>query len=125
MRKLSGLFGALSLTIGIVSCGGGDTTTPLTCSANTFCLESTSFFPTTLSVQAGTTVTWQNNVTPPFFHNVIWDDAAGRTAAGAGDGTGDIADATTTHTRKFTTAGTFGFHCNVHPGMNGTLTVTP
>jgi plastocyanin len=125
MRRFSGLFGALILAVGVVSCGGGgDTmTTPPTCAANTFCLESASFFPTTLSVQAGTTVTWQNGL--GIFHNVIWDDAAGRAAAGAGDGTGDIGDATVTHTRRFTTAGTYGFKCIVHPGMNGTLTVTP
>ena len=125
MRRLSGLFGALILAAGVVSCGGGgDTmTTPPTCAANTFCLEAQSFFPTTLSVAAGTTVTWENDGSG--FHNVLWDDAAGKAAAGAPDGTGDITDATLTHTRKFTAAGTYGFHCNVHPGMNGILTVTP
>jgi plastocyanin len=127
MRSLSTLIGALILVIGVVSCGGGGDSTgtppPPTCSANTICLESSSFFPTTLSVAAGTTVTFENDL--GLFHNVLWDTAAGSAAAGAGDGTGDIADATATHTRKFTTAGTYGFHCNVHPGMNGTLTVTP
>jgi plastocyanin len=82
------------------------------------------FSPTTLSVPAGTTVTWKNDTGVP--HNVLWNDAAGRSAAGAGDGTGDIADASATHTRKFVTAGTYGFHCSIHaPGMTGTLTVNP
>jgi plastocyanin len=124
MRRISGLFGALILAMGVLSCGGGDTmTAPPTCAANTFCLEAQTFFPTTLSVAVGTTVTWEND--SHIFHNVLWDDAAGRAAAGAGDGTSDIGDATLTHTRKFTTAGTYAFHCTVHPGMSGTLTVTP
>jgi plastocyanin len=126
MRKISGLVGALILAIGVLSCGGGGTVTqpPPTCSANTICLESQTFFPATLSVAAGTTVTFENDL--GIFHNVLWNDAAGRAAAGAGDGTGDIGDASATHTRKFTTAGTYGFHCTVHPGtMTGTLTVTP
>jgi plastocyanin len=127
MRRLSGLFGALILAVGVLSCGGGgDTmvTPPPTCAANTICLESSTFFPSTLSVAAGTTVTFENDI--GIFHNVLWDDAAGRAAAGAGDGTGDIGDASATHTRKFVTAGTYGFHCTVHPAtMTGTLTVTP
>lgn len=125
MRRISGLFGALILVSGVLSCGGGSTmvTPPPTCPANTFCLESSSFFPTTLTVTAGTTVTWENDL--GITHNVLFDDAAGTAAAGAGDGTGNIGNTSTTHTRKFTTAGTFGFHCNIHPGMNGTLTVTP
>jgi plastocyanin len=125
MRRFSGLFGALILAVGVLSCGGGGDTmiTPPTCAANTFCLESQTFFPTSRSVAAGTTVTWENDIGAP--HNVTWDDAAGRAAAGAGDGTGDILDASATHMRKFTTAGTYGFHCTIHPGMIGTLTVTP
>jgi plastocyanin len=126
MRRLSGLFGALMLTVGVLSCGGGSTMTqpPPTCSANTICLESQTFFPSTLSVAAGTTVTFENDI--GISHNVVWNDAAGVAAAGAGDGTGDIGVSTTTHTRKFTTAGTYGFHCTIHPAtMTGTLTVTP
>jgi OOP family OmpA-OmpF porin len=126
MRRVSGFVGALILAIGVLSCGGGGgmVTPPPTCPANTICLESQTFFPSTLSVAAGTTVTFENDI--GIFHNVLWDDAAGRAAAGAGDGTGDIGDASANHTRKFTTAGTFGFHCTVHPTtMTGTLTVTP
>jgi len=43
----------------------------------------------------------------------------------SGDGTSDIADFASGvwHTRLFNTAGTYGFKCTIHPGMNGTLTV--
>jgi plastocyanin len=83
---------------------------------------SNSFSPATLTVPIGTTVAWENDAGT--LHNVTWNNAAGRTAAQAGDGTGDIADFSTgTHTRAFNTAGTFAFTCTIHPGMNGTLTV--
>jgi plastocyanin len=125
MRKLSGLFGALMLVSALVSCGGGDTTVtppPPQCATGTFCLTiSNTFFPMTMTVAAGSTVAWEND---SGLHNVTWDTAAGRAAAAAGDGAGDITDFSSgTHTRVFNTAGTFGFHCTIHPGMNGTLTV--
>jgi plastocyanin len=55
---------------------------------------------------------------------VTWDNTAGRSAALAGDGTGDIPEFTSgEHSRLFNAAGSFGFHCTIHAGMNGTLTV--
>jgi plastocyanin len=74
-------------------------------------------------VAVGSTVTWQNN--SGVGHTVFWDDATGRAAAAAGDGTGDMAtlDNGASHTRVFNTAGTYGFHCTIHLGMTGTLTV--
>ncbi len=129
MRKITGLFGALILVLTTVSCGGS--TAPGgggggggggTCPVATFCLLSSSFSPTTRTVTVGTTVTWRNDAL--IAHNVTWDDAAGRNAALQGDGAGDIAQFDTgSHTRLFNTAGTYGFHCTIHPGMNGTLTV--
>lgn len=132
MRKISGLFGALVLLLGATSCGG-DSTAPNggggggggggSCPANTFCMLSSSFSPVTRTVTPGTTVTWRNDAVVT--HNVIWDDAAGRNAALAGDGTGDIgAFDTGSHTRLFNTPGTYSFHCTFHaPGMVGTVTV--
>ena len=134
MRKTTGLLGALILTMVIASCGGSGSTPPPpppppppTCPASTFCLTSSNTFsPAALTVAVGTTVSWRNDAS--LQHNVTWSDAAGRTAALAGDGTGDMgtgADVFTTgtHTRLFSTAGAYPFHCTIHPGMNGTLTV--
>jgi plastocyanin len=138
MRKISGLFGALVLALGVVSCGGGGDTTGTgggggggggggNCPANTFCLTiNNTFSPTALTVAVGTTVSWRNDAL--IQHNVTWNDAAGRSAALAGDGTGDIGTGTEsfttgTHTRLFNTAGVYGFKCTIHLGMNGTLTV--
>ena len=133
MRKLTGSFGVLMLAIGLVSCGGGGDTTGTggggggggggTCPANTFCMGSTTFTPTTRTVPVGTVVTWTND--SGVIHNVTWNDATARAAAGAGDGTGDTGDfGSGSHTRVFSTPGTYGFHCTIHsPGMTGTLTV--
>lgn len=126
MRKMSGLFGALALAVTAISCGGGgDAAGPGggggggggggTCPANTFCMTGSTFTPTTLSVQKGTTVSWQNGSFQT--HNVVF-------------GSPDIADIPAhdsgTNSRVVNTAGTYPFHCDFHaPGMTGTLTVTP
>ena len=133
MRKIAGLCSAFALVVVAASCGGGGSAAgpppppppppPPSCPANTFCATtSNKFSPTTLTVPTGTTVTWQNDT--GVTHNVVWDDANGQNAAAAGDGTGNIGSFSTgSHTRMMTTAGTFGFHCTIHPGMNGSLTV--
>jgi hypothetical protein len=133
MRKALASFGALIVAIVLASCGGGGggdggivnpPPPPPTCPGNTFCLQSSSFSPKTLTVAAGSVVSWVNDL--GIQHDVIWDTAAGRAAATAGDGAGDMGVFTAgTHTRKMATAGTFAFHCTVHPGMNATITVTP
>ena len=134
MRKLSVLFGALTVLVAGTSCGGGSTD-PIdggggggggNCAANTFCMGSASFIPTSRTVSPGTTVTWDND--SGVTHNVTWNSAAGRNAALPGDGPGDIADfASGSHTRLFNTPGTYQFHCTIHgtvsSGMRGTLTV--
>jgi plastocyanin len=131
MRRLSGLFGALTLLLAMTSCGG-DSAAPGggggggggggNCPANTFCMGSSSFIPGSRTVNTGTTVTWAND--SGVDHNATWDNATGRSAALAGDGTGDMTlNNGNTHTRLFNTPGSYGFHCTIHAGMSGTLTV--
>ena len=136
MRKISSLIAVFALGFVIASCGGSDAAAPGggggggggggNCPANTFCMNSTTFSPVSLTVTAGTVVTWQND--SGIIHNVIWVTAAGRNAAGAGDGVGDITNwSSGSHTRVFATPGTYDFYCNIHgtptTGMHGTLTV--
>jgi hypothetical protein len=140
MRRITGLLGALVLSVGVMSCGGGGggggvtppppPPPPPTCAANTFCMGSSTFFTAagtgthSMTVTAGTTVTWTNDSGTT--HNVLWDDAAGRSAALAGDAAGDMTDfpAGATHTRLFNKPGTYTFHCSFHPpNMVGTLIV--
>jgi plastocyanin len=89
--------------------GGGGTPAPNTIDAN----PSLAFLPSTLTVASGTTVTWTfEGVT----HNVTFTAATGVPA--------DIPNsANTSVQRTFSTAGTFAFHCSIHPQMTGTITV--
>jgi plastocyanin len=70
------------------------------------------FEPADLSVSVGTTVTWENE--GPTSHTVTADD-------GSFDSTPIVAGASFSHT--FDTAGTFAYHCAIHPEMTGTVTV--
>lgn len=80
--------------------------------AHTDTISDFAFQPGSIAVTAGDTISWTN------------DDAAPHTAT-ADDGsfdTGQLAKgASGSHT--FTTAGTFAYHCAIHPSMHGTVTV--
>src|SRR6266704_6315330 len=127
LSLVSGVAGALLLA----SCGsstgtnyggggGGGGCTP---TATKVCTAGgNQFSPVTLTVAAGTTVTWQHG------------DGIGHTvtsATGSAD-TYDMALASGTVSHQFMTAGTYNFYCKNHgfngtppTGMHGTITVTP
>jgi plastocyanin len=70
------------------------------------------FEPADLSVAVGTTVTWVNE--GPSDHTVTADDGSfdsGTITAGS------------SFANTFDTAGTFTYHCTIHPEMTGTITV--
>jgi plastocyanin/predicted lipoprotein with Yx(FWY)xxD motif len=71
------------------------------------------FVPASVTVAVGTTVTWTN--TDPVGHTV--------TANGGSFGSGTIPTGAS-FSYKFGTAGTYAFHCSIHPSMTGTITVT-
>jgi plastocyanin len=70
------------------------------------------FGPASLTINVGDTVTWTNS-----------DDVA-HTAAqdGGGFDTGNIA-VNASDSVTFDQAGTFAYHCNIHPTMTGSITV--
>ncbi len=85
-----------------------------------------SFTPNAVTVKVGTTVTWTNSGTAD--HTVSADDASwgGGPLAGVGGGLyGMGGGAGGSYARTFSTAGTFPYHCAIHPTMTGTVTVTP
>jgi plastocyanin len=82
-------------------------------SGNQVNIDGFAFVPATLTVSAGTTVTWTNRDEEP--HTVAASDGSFHSP---GMGTG----ATFTHT--FGTAGTFDYVCSIHPMMHGTVVVT-
>ena len=83
-------------------------------SGNSISIVGMAFAPSTLTVKAGTTVTWKNN--DGVAHTVTSDDGtsfdSGTMASGA--------------SFSFTAniPGTFAYHCTIHSGMKATLVVT-
>jgi len=75
-------------------------------------LQSTAYNPNPVAITVGGTVIWTNNDTV----------AHTSTADGGAWNSGSIA-AGGTFSRTFSTAGTFAYHCAIHPGMIGTVTV--
>ncbi len=71
------------------------------------------FTPSSLTVPAGTTVTWTNK--DNIGHTVTSDTGV------FGSGTLNMNG---TYSYKFMTAGSFPYHCSMHTYMKGTITVT-
>jgi len=77
-----------------------------------------SFAPSSGSVTSGGTVTWTWATGSPL-HNVTFDDGQGN----SGD-----QSAGATHSRTFpavTSSTNFPYHCTIHAGMTGQITVVP
>jgi plastocyanin len=77
----------------------------------TVSMKNIQFSPKSLSVKVGDTVTWTNDDSVD--HNVI---ASAFKSGNFGNGK--------SFSWKATKAGTFKYACTIHPGMDGTLTVT-
>lgn len=75
-------------------------------------IQGSAFNPDKITVTAGTTITWTNK--DGAVHTVTSDTRL--------FDSGDIA-ANGTFTHKFTTAGTFLYHCKVHTTMTGSVVV--
>jgi outer membrane protein OmpA-like peptidoglycan-associated protein/plastocyanin len=82
---------------------------PAAVGGSTVAISNYGFVPETLTVTAGTTVTWTNK--DPVTHTVKFDDKDQTIATGA------------SFTRTFTTAGTFSYICGIHTSMKGTVVV--
>ncbi len=72
-----------------------------------------SFSPSVLTIKVGTTVTWTNTSSAP--HTVTSDTGAFNHSLGGSGATFSF---------TFTRAGTFSYHCSIHPYMKATITVT-
>lgn len=75
--------------------------------------DANTFNPATLTVSKGTTVTFTFKSVG---HNVIFGNTAGAPA-------NIPTSSNTSVARTFSTAGTFAYDCNLHPGMRGSVVV--
>lgn len=75
-------------------------------------IQNSEFSPQTVTVNVGDTVTWTNMDAVP--HTATADDDSWDTGNLAQNGSGDV---------TFEEAGTFAYHCEIHPSMTGTVVV--
>ena len=73
-------------------------------------IQNFAFSPSDLSIKVGDTVTWTNQ------------DSTQHTITG-GDIQSDPLNKGQTYSFTFNTAGTFNYHCSIHPSMTGKITV--
>lgn len=104
--------GAVLLLIGMVMLSGC-TQSPQNIPPNTVIIQNFAFSPNNLTVKAGTTVTWINNDSTT--HTVTSDNGAFQSSSNINQGTN--------YTFTFTKAGTYPYHCSIHPEMKGTIVV--
>lgn len=97
-------------TPGAPATGGPSATVSIPTGAST--LGSQAFPPNPLTVDAGTTVTWMN--TDSIAHTSTSDGAGWDSGIVAPGGQYSVA---------LNTSGTFHYHCQIHPGMVGTVIV--
>ncbi len=102
-----------------ISGGGGGAT------ASDVSIVDYAFSPSSLTIKAGTTVTWTN--TGSVAHTTTsntgaWDSGQLSGSTPGGPYGGGSAGGTFQHT--FTTAGTYSYHCSNHSSMTATITVT-
>lgn len=129
---LAGILAGSVLVIATACGGGGSTPKPAastaasvpaasvaaaSCAAGTGTgqqvgIANRAFTPATLTVSAGSTVTWTNADTAT--HSVTFDN---------GPDCGNLATGAST-TVTFSAAGSYPYHCKIHPSMTGSITVS-
>ena len=82
---------------------------------NAVTIDNFAFSPANITVKKGTTVTWTNK-----------DSATHTVTSTSGPASFDSGNLPNGKTYSFTfnTAGTYQYHCTIHSGMTGTVTVT-
>jgi len=128
-RPMLVLTAALAVTLLLAACSGGESVTTTTAATATttaatttapvgsefaVVMESFAFTPAELTVPVGATVTWTNR------HGARHD-----VVAADGTFTSPLFAEGETFSFTFTAPGEYPYICTIHPGMEGTIIVTP
>ena len=121
MSTLSSLFVLMSVVsmIAIAPSAFADKTVTNAPGSSAPGCEPNCFVPSTVTIEAGETITWENTDTAP--HTVASGQQADDDAGSVFDSGLMMADTSYSHT--FDEAGTFDYFCMVHPWMTGTIIV--
>lgn len=117
--RLGMISGLIAFTVGCSSYspsapsgGTGVTGTPVSIVSQASTLSNTAYAPNPISIAVGDTITWTNN------------DVVAHTSTGDdGSWNSGTVNPGANFSRTFPSAGTFSYHCTIHPGMVGTVTV--
>jgi len=114
------LIAAIGASIIVSACGSSSTPTAPTSSTAadvTVTIQgnngSNSYAPNPVTMRVGQTIAWRNG--DSITHTATQDSG--------GFNTGSIAAGATSTATMMNTAGTFAYHCTLHPGMVGTVNV--
>jgi plastocyanin len=126
MRSILRVCLSITASLALAACSGGGGGAATTAPAASVCNDSTGTTAVAATVQnrtwsqpisakVGDVITWTNSDDVP--HKVGLDD--GSCTMGA-----NIAPSGGTASLVFTKAGTYAFHCTIHPSMKGTITIS-
>lgn len=76
-------------------------------------IKSYNFNPTTVNIRVGETITWTNEDSAP--HTIVSDSGKEISSSSLSNGQ--------TYSHTFSTAGTYDYHCSIHPSMKATIIV--
>jgi plastocyanin len=113
--KFTGIITVLVLFLGFSGCSKdntGNTNTPSTPIANEIVIQGMTFNPSSLTVAVGTKVTWRN--LDSVSHTVTSDSNL--------FDSGNMGN-NASYSYTFTAAGTYSYHCRIHPSMTATVIV--
>ena len=110
-------FGACSGTAATAAPTAAPTSAPATAAGGgttAVSIKNFKFDPDPSTAKAGGSVEWTNNDSTA--HTITFDDASIKSSANV--------DASGKFSTTFAAAGSFAYHCKIHPTMKGTVTVS-
>jgi plastocyanin len=116
MRRSNDVTGGVMRADGMNNGNDSAGAAPVTAAPNTVTISNFAFAPAALTVKTGTTITWINQ--DGVNHSIIADQPSSSAPSSP------LFGKSATYTFTFKKAGTYAYHCGVHPEMQATITVT-